>query len=150
LQQSTGDSVKVSTPAVVLDTNAVLDWLVFRDPVMAALVRHLEAGTVRWLGCPSMREEFARTLGYRKLQKWSPDHSQALASYDRWVTPADAPPKSASSMRCADPDDQVFIDLALASRARWLISKDRAVLKLARRASPLGVSILQPKDWSPP
>jgi predicted nucleic acid-binding protein len=38
--------------------------------------------------------------------------------------------------RCSDPDDQKFIELAAASRAQGLISKDRAVLKLRRRCAP--------------
>jgi predicted nucleic acid-binding protein len=51
-------------------------------------------------------------------------------------------------MRCTDPDDQVFIDLALACKARWLLSKDRALLKLARRARALGLSIQPPASWA--
>jgi predicted nucleic acid-binding protein len=133
---------------VVLDTNAVLDWLVFRDPIVEPLIAKLEAGGVRWLACPAMREELVRTLGYRKLERWSPNPVSALAAYDRLVTPIEPPPRSVASMRCADPDDQVFIDLALAHRARWLVSKDRAVLKLARRARAWGLSIIPPKEWS--
>jgi predicted nucleic acid-binding protein len=39
--------------------------------------------------------------------------------------------------RCSDPDDQKFIELAAASGAQGLVSKDRAVLKLRRRCAPL-------------
>ena len=42
------------------------------------------------------------------------------------------------TMRCTDEDDQKFIDLALAARAVALLSADRAVLRLARRASRSG------------
>ena len=41
-------------------------------------------------------------------------------------------------MRCKDPDDQRFIDLALAHRA-GLLSKDQAVLCMAKRMRALGV-----------
>jgi predicted nucleic acid-binding protein len=37
--------------------------------------------------------------------------------------------------RCSDPDDQKFIELASASGAQILVSKDRAVLKLRRRCA---------------
>jgi predicted nucleic acid-binding protein len=37
--------------------------------------------------------------------------------------------------RCSDPDDQKFIELAAASGAHVLVSKDRAVLKLRRRCA---------------
>ena len=38
--------------------------------------------------------------------------------------------------RCSDPDDQKFIELAAATHAQGLVSKDRAVLKLRRRCAP--------------
>jgi predicted nucleic acid-binding protein len=148
LHESGQAAVQADAPVVVLDTNAVLDWLVFRDPVVEPLIAQLEAGCLYWVACSSMREELVHTLSYRKLQKWSPDPVRALTAYDRLVKPAAAPPRSVPAMRCADPDDQVFIDLALAHRARWLISKDRAVLKLARRARAWSLSIIPPKQWS--
>jgi predicted nucleic acid-binding protein len=148
LSEAPDDIATVEPTAIVLDTNTVLDWLVFKDPVVDALMAHLRAGTIRWFACPSMRVELVRTLGYRKLQRWSPDPVSALLAYDQQITPADEPPRSVGAMRCADADDQVFIDLALARRARWLVSKDRAVLKLARRARAWNLSILPPKDWA--
>ena len=52
-------------------------------------------------------------------------------------------------LRCTDADDQMFIDLAVSHRARWLLSRDRAVLKLARRAAKQGVLIMPPEAWVP-
>jgi len=49
---------------------------------------------------------------------------------------------------CRDPDDQMFIDLAVEAKARWLISRDRAVLALAKRARAFGVEILTPEAWT--
>ena len=37
---------------------------------------------------------------------------------------------------CSDPDDQKFLELAAATRAQLLVSKDRALLKLRRRCAP--------------
>ncbi|MFT7776961.1 putative toxin-antitoxin system toxin component, PIN family [Roseateles sp.] len=54
----------------------------------------------------------------------------------------------AGRLVCRDPDDQKFIDLALAARARWLISRDKAVLALAKRARLRGLAILTPERWS--
>jgi predicted nucleic acid-binding protein len=36
---------------------------------------------------------------------------------------------------CRDPDDQKFLEAALASRADFLLTKDRALLDLARRVT---------------
>ena len=41
---------------------------------------------------------------------------------------------------CKDADDQKFIDLAAAHRAQ-LLSKDKAVLCMARRLKTLGVAV---------
>jgi len=53
-------------------------------------------------------------------------------------------------LRCADPDDQMFIDLALAVRACWLFTRDKALLRLAPRARDRGVCVLRPADWQVP
>jgi putative PIN family toxin of toxin-antitoxin system len=131
----------------VLDTNVVLDAWVFKDPGMAALLGALTAGHVRWLSCAAMRDELARTLGYRNLERWRPDATAVLAQFDRWAELRDMPPHGPLDLRCSDPDDQVFLDLALHVGARWLITHDRALLRLARRARARGVSILRPADW---
>lgn len=53
--------------------------------------------------------------------------------------------------RCADPDDQKFLELALASGAQCLLSKDKALLQLARRTAREGwFQILCPSAWEPP
>lgn len=133
--------------AVVLDTNTVLDWLVFHEPAVAALAAAVEQGQVQWLACQAMRDELARTLGYRTLAKWKPDSERVLASFDQHAQLHAAPPPAPLPLRCSDPDDQVFLELALAHRATWLLTHDRALLKLARRARPLGLAILRPQAW---
>ena len=46
---------------------------------------------------------------------------------------------------CRDPDDQKFLEAALAARAEFLLTKDRALLELARR--PLPFRILAPEGF---
>ncbi len=137
-------------PGLVLDTNAVLDWLVFRDTCAGAFSAAIESGAVRWLACARMREELALTLAYPALAKWNPDSEHTLTTFDRWAEPQADPPPAPLNLRCTDPDDQVFLDLALHAGARWLLTKDRAVLRLARRVRPLGLEILKPGDWRAP
>lgn len=139
--------VAEAPPQLVLDTNAALDWLVFRDPGMQPLVAAIQARRVQWLACPGMREELVHMLGHVSLARWQPDVAEALAQFDRWTSPRPTPPAS-HRLRCSDADDQVFVDLALAHRARWLISHDRALLKLGRRLRPHGVAVLKPAQWA--
>ena len=136
------------TPAVVIDTNRVLDLWLFDDPQVAALKQAVQGGALRWIATAAMRGELARVLGYpqvaAQLQRRQRDAVQLLAAFDHWaeLTPA-APP---APVHCQDPDDQMFIDLAHAWRAE-LFSKDREVLALTRRLVPLGVAV-RAGDWA--
>ena len=138
-------SVDEKPPAAVLDTNVVLDWLVFRDARAAALAGAVEGGRLRWMACASMRQELSHMLAHRTLSSWAPDPARALAVFDALATLRGEPPPS--RLKCTDADDQVFIDLAVASGARWLVTHDRALLRLARRARAFGVTVLTPSAW---
>jgi uncharacterized protein len=74
-----------------------------------------------------------------------------LATVDALALPGEPPTyPPLPALRCTDPDDQKFIDFALACGARWLVSRDKAVLKLRRRALALhGLQIVHPDDWRP-
>ena len=137
-------------PAIVLDTNVVLDWLVFRSADSEQLRECLTEGKVRWLASAAMRDELFHVLARGTLAVWSPNSVEISAAWDRYCLPVDTlvPTGAASRLRCTDPDDQKFIDLAVARGARWLLSKDRAVLKLAHRARLFGVEILTPAAWA--
>jgi putative PIN family toxin of toxin-antitoxin system len=128
---------------IVIDTNIVLDLLVFDDPTWVALKAALEAGTLDWIATPSMRVELERVLGYpliaRRLAKDMRAPGEVLARFDAQSRTVDAVPARAPFV-CKDPDDQVFIDLAVAHRAR-LLSKDKLVLALRKRLATLGVVV---------
>ena len=135
----------------MLDTNVVLDWLVFRNPHCTPLIQAIEGGHLRWLVTEAMRNELAHVLGRGVVDAWAPDHGQLWESW-RLLSESVSPPLitgEAGRLRCTDSDDQKFVDLALAN-AQWLISRDRAVLKLARRAQRLGVRVITPERWSLP
>jgi len=133
-------------PALVLDTNAVLDWQVFGNPAMTPVIDAVRAGTVRWWATAAMRVELERVLTYKNLARYAPDAAAVLAAWDALAQVVE-PPLLRVRPRCTDADDQGFIDLALARQARWLISRDRAVLKLARRARSHGLWIGVPEAW---
>ena len=125
---------------IVLDTNIVLDAFVFDDPATQPLKLALAARTMQWIATKSMRDELARVLGYPKIvvrlalcQRAAAD---VLAQFDGQAQWLDSAPKA--SVTCRDPDDQMFIDLAVAHKAT-LLSKDRAVLCMAKRLLALDV-----------
>ncbi len=130
---------------VVLDTNVVLDLLVFDDPSTQPLKAALTAGALVWLATPAMRDELQRVLTYpqiaARLQVRNRSGAAVLAWFDRFSQPH--APGAACPVACADKDDQMFVDLAFARRAD-LLSKDHAVLRLRKRLAPHGVLVQAP------
>lgn len=133
--------------AIVLDTNVVLDWLVFANPVSLAIGHSITQKRLRWVATTPMREELAMVLPRIAAHKLA--HVEGVwASWNAHAELLD--PASCIAplhLRCLDHSDQKFIDLAVAHRAQWLISRDRAVLALAKRAKKLDVLIATPEQW---
>ena len=150
LPAATLDLTAEARPAAVLDTQVVLDWLVFRDVRVQLLAAAVTSGALRWLVAPAMRDEIRHVLGRGIAASYAPDLAFIEAQFDAYALPVDAgePQPLAGRLVCRDPDDQKFIDLALARQAHWLISRDKAVLARAWRARPRGLSILTPERWS--
>ena len=129
---------------MVLDTNIVLDVLVFNDPATAPLKQALAARKPQWIATKPMRDELERVLAYPKIAArlafYQLTCAQVLAQLDGMAQMVDVASKAV--VTCRDPDDQKFIDLAVAHRAR-LLSKDRDVLCMKKRLLALDV-IAQP------
>jgi predicted nucleic acid-binding protein len=127
----------------------VLDWLVFRDPACAAWTACFAGRAVRWIASAAMRGELAHVLARDTLAAWNPEPDLVWDTWERLAEMHDpVPMPAAAGLRCTDPDDQKFVDLALAHGARWLVSRDRAVLRLARRTRPLGLEVVTPESWA--
>jgi len=136
---------------VVLDTNALLDWLIFQSPSCFAFGNAVESGSVRLLTSPSLRGELRHVLARGVVNRWTTDFSSLWAILDRYTIELPDPPMGhgSLSLRCTDPDDQKFIDFAIAHQAKWLLTRDCAVLKLRKKALAFGLLIASPDAWSP-
>ena len=133
----------------MLDTNVVLDWLIFRDARVQKLVSAIEAGAIALLTRADCRDELLRVLDYPQVQRHPQARAQALGIYDRWFEIVDLPARPAILPRCRDADDQKFLELARDAQARWLITKDRALLELAwRMQQACAVEVLDPAQAS--
>jgi putative PIN family toxin of toxin-antitoxin system len=133
-----GSPNKVSN--IVLDTNIVLDLFIFADPATLPLRAALDAKSVRWIATQAMRDELERVLAYThivpRMQFYQVTAADVLAQFDAGVSLVEVAPKA--RYVCKDADDQKFIDLAVAHQT-LLLSKDKAVLTLAKRLRTLGV-----------
>jgi putative PIN family toxin of toxin-antitoxin system len=138
----------------VIDTNVLLDWLVFVDPRLDPLRRAMADGRLRWITCARMLDEFAHVLGREPLNTRVVDREQVdrqIHAHARQVDHRHEPRPPGwprLTPRCSDPDDQIFIDLAIAQRAQLLLTRDRALLKLARKALVHGVWVTTPERWA--
>ena len=126
---------------VVLDTNIVLDVFIFDDKASKPLQPALAAGQLRWLATQHMRNELERVLDYAhlvpRLAFYQTSKADVLAQFDRYATLVEVAPRITAI--CKDPDDQCFLDLAVAHQA-LLLSKDKAVISMKKRLLALGVS----------
>ncbi len=131
----------MTLPAVVLDTNILLDLWVFDDPPSQRLKTALEARQLDWLVTADMRIELARVLAYPQIVPRLAYHQRSAAdvldNFDRHARVVPTAPKA--PVTCRDADDQKFIDLAVAHRAT-LLSKDKAVISMKKRLQALGIS----------
>lgn len=121
---------------VVLDSNVWLDILVFDDPHTRPIRGALERGALEALIDARCHGELAHVLDYPQFQGRGADKATALAVLATLVRQIEPPALAADARalpQCRDRDDQKFLELARASGAAWLVSKDRAVLKLAKR-----------------
>jgi putative PIN family toxin of toxin-antitoxin system len=141
-------------PRIVLDSNVWIDILVFDDPHTRPIRAALERGTLCALIDARCLAELTYVLDYPQFAKRAVDKQAALATVARLtqlIEPATSDDDAAAARalpQCKDRDDQKFIELAHAGRAHWLVSKDRAVLKLARRiARDFGFRIAQPAHF---
>ena len=144
--------IDTNSVRLVLDTNVWLDWLVFDDPSVAPIRAAVEAQRAEVFIDAACEAELERALGYdlgRKRTLDAEGRGACLAECRRVAHRIDAAAPEAERARlpaCRDPDDQKFLEAALNSRAEFLLTKDRALLDLARRALPF--RILTPADFA--
>ena len=141
-------ALKNPSALAVIDTNVVLDWLVFDAPRVRELGHSLVQGQMRWLATEAMLAELADVLGRPAIAKHCPDLAATMAcARSRCRVVPERIIQHNPAPRCADPDDQMFIDLAWSTPTGWLFSRDRALLELARPALVRDLRITTPALW---
>ena len=136
-----GDLAAPAELTLVLDTNIVLDLFIFDDVQSRPLRAALSGGGLHWLATRPMREELERVLGYdhiaARLAASGQLAADVLTGFDRHARLVDVPDRA--PLTCADPNDQMFIDLAVRHQCT-LLSKDNAVLALRKRLACMQVN----------
>ncbi len=131
----------------MLDTQVWLDLLLFRDPRVATLERALADGDVEAVMDGRMRGELARVLGYPVFALDATRQAAITRSADALSSRVDLPALAWTLPRCRDPDDQMFVEVAVACSASALLSRDDELLRLASRLRAFGVAVTTPAAW---
>ncbi len=123
---------------LVLDTNVWLDWLVFAEPAVVPIreaVAAARAAVYIDAACDAELERvLAYDLGKHSLEPWKQAACLAACRHAALrIEVVVAQVECALLPRCSDPDDQKFLEAALAAQADYLLTKDQALLELARR-----------------
>lgn len=135
---------------IILDTNVCLDLFVFHDPRWADLLAAIESGAVEAITREDCRMEYLVVLNYKHLPLDETSRAAAAARFDALITVV-APAVSGVRLPvCTDRDDQKFLELARDAAADILITKDKALLKLAKRLAKAGMfQVILPEAWAP-
>jgi putative PIN family toxin of toxin-antitoxin system len=123
-------------PRLVLDTNVCLDLFVFNDPRWATLLAGLRDNRLEAITRHSCREEWLAVLHYPRLPITDENRPAIIHAFDTLIRCEN--PTTSSTIKlpiCSDPDDQQFMELARDAKATHLITKDKALLKCAKRVA---------------
>ena len=133
-------------PHLVLDTNVILDLLVFKDPSTEPIRLLLDAQQVDAVRTPASMAELIDVIGrpaFKLSQEEQETIREAWESSSRLLEDAAIEP---APFTCRDPDDQVFINMAYSIRPAFLLSKDLRVLELRTIAKRHGIEISKQYD----
>ena len=120
---------------VILDTNILLDIFVFNDERALHLKKVLFDKTIHFVASQKTIEEFADVISRPIFKLDEQTQASILAQWQFIAKQQDDSDLTPAPWTCQDPDDQIFLNLAYRLRPTLLISKDNAVLQIARSAA---------------
>jgi putative PIN family toxin of toxin-antitoxin system len=133
---------------IVLDTNICLDLFVFHDPRWASLLAALESGELQAVTRADCRDEYLVVLHYSHLPLDEASRPLAAGRFDALIQVVAPDSKAIRLPVCSDRDDQKFLETARDAGADVLVTKDKALLKLARKTAQAGMfRIMSPEAW---
>lgn len=136
------NSSQIKPVYLVVDTNIILDLLVYQNPQTSLLKQCLESKKIVLLLTQAMLNELDFVLQrapilavLAKFNGTVLELKENLHHFAQLCEVADRAP-----WRCKDKSDQMFIDLAWAHQTH-LLSKDKAVLSLNKKFKSRGIFI---------
>ncbi len=133
---------------VVLDSNVLLSALVFAGGTLGRFRSLWTIGKILPYASKETIQELIGLLANKKFKLDSIDQESLLADYLPFVQIADVSSiiQQASLPICRDPYDQMFLELAHASKAEFLVTGDQDLLVLANTPN-LSFRIVKPVEF---
>jgi uncharacterized protein len=133
---------------LVLDTNVVLDLFHWGNPLAAPILTAARARRATLLTNAACMAELERVIARPEFGLDGESVQALLRDYRAVATEAAPAPQPLHRLpRCRDPDDQKFLELARDAGADLLVTRDKALLRLARSKFGLsGFRIAAPPD----
>lgn len=125
-----------------------MDWWLFQHAPLLGLLDLITSGEFQLVGSQATYTELSQVIVRRcfadALAASGHSAEQILAIYQQtcgtWTSPVTSP------WRCGDPDDQKFLDLALAAAPVVLITRDKQLRRHTKSARKQGVRIMTPEQ----
>lgn len=115
---------------VVLDTNCLVSALIFSHGKAGQLRAAWQRGDIIPLVCRESITELIRVFGYQKFKLDQEDIESLLADILPWTETVEMNANHDAIESLRDEDDAVFIRLAQATGATFLVSGDKHLLEL--------------------
>jgi putative PIN family toxin of toxin-antitoxin system len=133
-------------PRLVLDTNVILDLLVFKDPSTEPIRLLLDAKQVDAVRSEASMLELIDVI-QRPIFKLNREEQEIiLQAWEGSTRLLENTAIESAPFICRDLDDQIFLDMAYSIRPAILLSKDLRVLELRASAKGHGVEIRNQYD----
>lgn len=108
----------------------------------------MESGAVEAVTRHDCRMEYLVVLNYPHLPLDEASRAASAARFDALVRVVEPAVSGIRLPICTDKDDQKFLEVARDANAAILITKDKALLKLARKTARAGMfQIMVPEAW---
>ncbi len=127
---------------LVLDTNIVMDMLHFCDPATVWLENAIRQGRAGCHADDATLTELERVLAYPEFHLDAAAQTRLLQHYLQIATRCEKEEHENFDLpSCRDGDDQKFLELTARCQAQMLVTRDKELLKLARkrRSAPFAI-----------
>lgn len=128
---------------IVLDTNVCLDLFVFKDPRWQQLFMGLQDKTLHAITRQDCRDEWLAVLHYSHLPIDDHNRAEIVSIFDLYIHVEQHPATQMKLPTCTDKDDQKFLEICRDAGASILVTKDKALLKLARKTQNLNLFVIE-------